>query len=211
MGEIGGDIAESACFRTFGKQTTKESLRNPKNSAKFGRIRPIPQIYHEKGRFLRTDRRTDGRTHFGPQSWGTNYLAHQNINTNNNTYCKQYGECLGYNTRAVFFVTPHRIIIFGIWGLLTRRRSKTTTRTMKIMSLLSKILRGASERHLSARYLRPHRHRRRARECQPGVQMGNRAARLRWSLVVVTAGVRARSPGGVAESAPKASPRQPQR
>ena len=87
MGEIGGDIAESACFRTFGKQTTKGSLRNPKNSAKFGRIRPIPQIYHEKGRFLRTDGRTDGQTdgrkHFGPQSWGTNYLAHQNFTTHN--------------------------------------------------------------------------------------------------------------------------------
>ena len=38
MGEIGGDLAKSACFRTFGHQTTKENRRNPKNSAKFGRI-----------------------------------------------------------------------------------------------------------------------------------------------------------------------------
>ena len=38
MGEIGGDIAKSACFLTFGNQTTKENRRNPKNSAKFGRI-----------------------------------------------------------------------------------------------------------------------------------------------------------------------------
>ena len=75
-GRLGGDIAESACFRTFGKQTTKGSLRNPKNPAKFGRIRPIPQIYHEKGKFLRTDGRTDRRTEtFRPSELGYQLLG----------------------------------------------------------------------------------------------------------------------------------------
>ena len=38
MGEIGGDLAKSACFKTFGHQRGKENRRNPKNSSKFGRI-----------------------------------------------------------------------------------------------------------------------------------------------------------------------------
>ena len=43
----------------------------------------IPQIYHEKGKFLATDRRTDRQTEtFQPSELG--YLvptAHQNVNT----------------------------------------------------------------------------------------------------------------------------------
>ena len=56
------------------RRKPKERGENGQIWTKSKEIEGIPQFYHEKGKKVIPD----GRKAFGPQSWGTKFLAHQN-------------------------------------------------------------------------------------------------------------------------------------